>query len=251
MVWGYSSGRIVPLLCCVVMLTGCGGDDGNTPSWLDWVSGRGPTRNIPTDPPPVGDPAPEPEPGAQPEPEPVPNSAPTIAGAPNTSVVVGATYSFAPKASDADGDVLHFEVQNKPSWATFDSSTGALTGTPKDSDVGTYPNIVIRVSDGAATAQLNPFTINVQATGFGTATLTWTAPTQRTDGSPLTNLSGYKVYWGTASRKYTESAEINNPGTTTYVVENLGPGTYYFATTAIASDGLESTYSNEASKTIQ
>src|SRR5690606_17688356 len=151
---------------------------------------------------------------------------------------------------DADDDVLVFQIQNKPEWATFDSSTGELRGTPQEADVRTYSNILISVSDGEATAQLPAFSISVESVGFGSATLSWTAPTQRTDGTPLDDLAGYKVYWGTESRDYTESVQIDNSGVTTYVVENLGPGTYYFALTALSSDGFESDYSNEASKTI-
>jgi len=110
---------------------------------------------------------------------------------------------------------------------------------------------VIRVTDGEATTQLPPFSITVHAVGSGTATLTWTAPTQRTDGSALTNLAGYRIYWGTESRNYTKSVEIDNPAVTSYVIENLGPGTHYFATTAVDANGAESAYSNEATKTIQ
>lgn len=239
-------GRLVSLSCCLVVLAGCGGDDNTSRyGWADWIQGRGPTRgnDVPNRPPPQ--PQPDPEPGSE------PNTAPTLSGTPPASVVAGSTYRFAPKADDADGDVLTFRIQNKPSWASFNTSTGVLAGRPDTSHVGTYSNIVIRVTDGEATAQLPAFSITVEAVGTGSATLTWTAPTQRTDGSPLTDLAGYRVYWGQESRNYTESVEIDNPGVTTYVIDDLGPGTHYFATTAVSADGLESEYSNEASKTIQ
>src|SRR5690606_13321596 len=84
------------------------------------------------DPEPDPDPAPEPDP----EPEPAPNTAPTLSGTPPTSVVVGSAYRFAPEASDADGDVLQFEIENEPAWTSFDASTGVLTGTPQEEDVG-------------------------------------------------------------------------------------------------------------------
>jgi hypothetical protein len=91
----------------------------------------------------------------------------------------------------------------------------------------------------------------VTAIATGTATLSWTAPTQNEDGSPLTDLAGYRVYWGTSSRNYSNSVTINNPGVTTYVVENLLAGrTYFFATTAGNGDGVYSDYSVEASKAI-
>ena len=72
-----------------------------------------------------------------------------------------------------------------------------------------------------------------------------------TDGSPLTNLSGYRVYWGTARGDYRNTVTLNNPGLTTYVVENLAPATYYFAITAVNAAGSESAFSNAASKSIR
>ncbi len=81
--------------------------------------------------------------------------------------------------------------------------------------------------------------------------LSWTPPTTNTDGSPLTNLAGYKVYWGTSQGNYPNSATLNNPGLTSYVVGNLAPGTYFFVATALNSVGVESSFSATASKTIQ
>jgi hypothetical protein len=180
----------------------------------------------------------------------VANRAPTISGTPSTSVMQGQSYSFTPTSTDADNDTLTFSIANKPAWATFSTSTGQLSGTPSAGNVGTTSGIVITVSDGELTTSLAAFSIAVQAVATGSATLSWTAPTENTDGSPLTNLSGYKVYWGTTQGTYPNSATINNPGITTYVIENLGSGTYYFVASALTASGGESTFSNPASKTI-
>ena len=94
----------------------------------------------------------------------VPNRAPTISGSPSTSVTEGQSYSFVPSATDPDGDVLVFSIQNRPVWATFSASTGRLTGTPGSTHVGNYGNIVISVSDGQASASLTAFSVDVQAT---------------------------------------------------------------------------------------
>jgi hypothetical protein len=180
------------------------------------------------------------------------NGAPVISGTPASSVVIGQSYSFTPSASDPDNDSLSFSVSGLPSWASLNSGTGSLTGTPTSGDVGIYSNIVITVSDGSASDSLGPFSIEVIAYASGSATLTWTPPTENTDGSALTDLAGYTVYWGQASGDYSNSVTLANPGITSYVVDNLLAGTtYYFATTAYNSDGLESSFSNEASKTIQ
>ena len=69
------------------------------------------------------------------------NSAPIIAGTPPTVLAAGASYYFAPTAADPDGDKLTFSATNIPGWAQFNASTGALTGTPTEANVGTTPEI--------------------------------------------------------------------------------------------------------------
>ena len=91
------------------------------------------------------------------------NHAPTISGSPATSVTVGNTYSFTPSAADSDGNTLTFSIVNRPSWATFSTTTGALTGKPADANVGTTANIAISVSDGTASTSLASFSLTVNA----------------------------------------------------------------------------------------
>src|SRR5579871_5647131 len=91
------------------------------------------------------------------------NTPPTISGTPAATVVAGSAYAFTPTASDADGDTLTFSVTNLPDWASFESSTGAISGTPAPASVGTYPSITISVSDGQSTTSLAPFSIAVLA----------------------------------------------------------------------------------------
>lgn len=81
------------------------------------------------------------------------------------------------------------------------------------------------------------------------ATLTWDAPTNNADGTPLTDLAGYKIYYRTPSGYYTEVIDVGN--VTTYKIENLNPGTYYFTVTAYDTSGNESGDSNEVIKTIK
>ncbi len=178
------------------------------------------------------------------------NSSPTISGTPASSVTEGQPYSFTPTASDADGDTLTFAISGQPSWASFNSSTGRLNGTPTAGDVGTYTNIVISVSDGEASAALPAFSITVNAISLGSATLDWSAPTLNEDGTPLTDLAGYRLYWGTTPGTYSDSVTIDNPSVTTYVVENLAPGTYQFVATAFNAVGEESRYSGVATKVV-
>lgn len=181
------------------------------------------------------------------------NAPPTISGTPPTAVSVGQTYSFRPTAKDPEGAALTFSISNKPSWATFSTSTGRLSGTPSSSHVGTYSNVTIRVSDGASTASLPPFSIAVNApqSSNGAATLSWTPPTRNTDGSTLTNLAGYRIYYGTSASSLNRTIRIDSAGVTSYVVTDLAPGTHYFAVTALNSLGAESERSTVVSKTIR
>src|SRR5262249_54641150 len=75
------------------------------------------------------------------------------------------------------------------------------------------------------------------------AVLTWTAPTKNTDGSNLTNLSGYKIYYGTSSKNYTQSVSVSGGSTNSWTL-TLAPGTYYFAMSAVDSSGAESAKTN-------
>jgi hypothetical protein len=229
--------RLSPGLLLIVLsaaaLSGCGGggDDESAPA-----SG--------TAQPPAPAPAPTPPPPSS------GNRAPTISGTATAAVNASSPYSFTPSAADADGDTLAFTIQNKPAWATFNTATGRLSGTPSASDVGTYSNISISVSDGAASTALSPFAIAVTTVSNGRATLSWTAPTENTDGSSLANLAGYRIRYGTSASALTRTIVISNASVTTYVVEDLGPSMWYFAVTAVTSSGTESTNSNVASKQI-
>jgi hypothetical protein len=128
---------------------------------------------------------------AQPASAPVPVTpspmAPTISGSPPTTAAAGSHYTFQPSASDPSGaGAMVFSVSNLPSWATFNASTGSLSGTPAMSNVGTSSGIVISVSNGLASAALPAFSITV--------TGSTTAPPPTITGTPATTVvagSGY------------------------------------------------------------
>lgn len=221
--------RLVPglmlIALCAAALSGCGGgDEGSTPA-------TGTAQ------------PPAPPPGST-------NHAPTISGTPTASVNASAPYTFTPTAADADGDTLAFTIQNKPAWAAFNTTTGRLSGTPAAADVGTYSNVSIMVSDGKTSTGLSAFAIAVTTVATGRATLSWTAPTENTDGSTLSNLAGYRIRYGTSASALTQTIVIDNASVTTYVVDNLSPATWYFAVTAVNSQGAESGNSNVANKQI-
>jgi hypothetical protein len=70
--------------------------------------------------------------------------------------------------------------------------------------------------------------------------LDWTPPTQNSDGSVLTNLAGYTLHYGTKPSSLTQTVKVANPGLTSYVVDNLSAGTWYFAVSSYNAAGTES-----------
>lgn len=75
------------------------------------------------------------------------------------------------------------------------------------------------------------------------------APTKNTDGSPLTNLAGYRIYYGTSAGALTQSVQVP-ASATSYVIDQLAPGTWYFAAKAFAATGPDSAMSSVVSKAI-
>jgi siroheme synthase len=178
------------------------------------------------------------------------SGAPTLSGAPPTAVRAGSPYAFQPAATDPDADALTFAINGKPAWAAFNTATGALTGTPGAANLGSFSNILISVSDGSSVVSLPSFSILVTSATTGSAALSWTPPTQNTDGSSLTNLAGYRIYYGTDPQALGSHIEISNPGITAYTVGNLSTGSYYFSVSAYTSNGAESMPSVVGSKVI-
>lgn len=175
---------------------------------------------------------------------------PTISGSPVSAIVYDRTYTFVPTATGPGTKRLSFTIANKPAWASFDSSTGMLEGTPRPSDVGAYTNITISVTDGLYVVALPSFRVDVVGTASGSVAVNWLPPTQRDDGSPLTDLAGYNLRWGTALGHYPNVATIPNAGVAAFVIDQLGAGTYYLVATAYDSSGTESDLSNVATTTI-
>jgi len=91
---------------------------------------------------------------------------------------------------------------------------------------------------------------NAPPSSVGMATLSWEAPTTDTNGRALTNLGGYRIYYGTNKSALSQTISINSVGMQTYVVDNLGAGTWYFAIRAVTNTGVESALSQIVSKTI-
>lgn len=174
----------------------------------------------------------------------------TISGAPPNELNANSSYEFTPTVNNAAGDSLSFSVTGLPAWANFDAATGRISGLPGEADVGTYTGIAVTVTDGFDTVTLGPFSVTIQSVSVGAVTLSWTPPTENTDGSTLVDLAGYRIYWGTSEGSYPNSIDIDNPSISTYVLENLSPGTYRFVATSLNASGMESDYTNPITKQV-
>jgi hypothetical protein len=160
---------------------------------------------------------------------------------------------FQPTVSQGGG-VITFSVQGQPNWATFNAKTGELTGTPAPVNEGKTGLIIITATNGSTSSSIGPFTIAVNAPSAppatGSATLSWTEPTENTDGTPITGLAGYHIYYGTSEGAMSTTITVASPTETSYVVTGLAPGTYYFTVVAYNTAGVDSPQSNLANKTI-
>jgi hypothetical protein len=183
-----------------------------------------------------------------------------IGGSPAATVSTPSHYYFRPWIAGSDKANANFSIHNKPYWASFDPSTGTLSGKVYPAEAGKYANITISASSATSSTRMPSFSIVVTSAGTspppatgagnGSATVSWMPPTTNTNGTVLTNLAGYQIKYGTNSGALSQTIQLANPGLTTYVVSNLSPGTYYFGTLAYTSTGAQSKLSTVVSKTI-
>lgn len=179
------------------------------------------------------------------------NQAPTLSiAAPLNGAVInsGSAITLAATANDAEDGNLSDYIE----WRS--NQDGLLTVGAGNSVMLSDGEHVITVSvtdnQGATTEQLINVTVSPISAPQGQAQVTWVAPTENTDNSALTNLAGYRVYYGTSVASIKNQSVWVNAGNLATTITELPNGTYYFTVVAVNSDGLESDFSNIVSKTI-
>jgi hypothetical protein len=141
--------------------------------------------------------------------------------APSALVASGSSSTTTPASSST--------AQSSSSGGSTTSSSGAgSTGSTSSSSSG---------STGTSTASSD------------TVSVSWQAPTENTNGSAITNLAGYTIYFGTSASSMTQQVNIATVGELTYVISNLGPGTWYFEVVAVNTAGVSSAPSSVVSVT--
>jgi len=169
----------------------------------------------------------------------------------------GAAVTYATANSTAIAGTNYTSEHGTLSWGNGDASpksfvipisnAAPFTGTKKlavaiagaeGASLGTTTSAIVSINGDATTAST------------GKATLSWTAPTQDTNGTPITDLAGYNIYYGTSSTTMTKVIAINSPASGSYTISNLPSGTWYFAIAAYTAQAVESPLSTIVSKGI-
>ncbi len=192
------------------------------------------------------------------------------------AVISGTSSGSVTEDVDPDGDGL-MEVAGKLNISDSDSGEAAfiaktITGSygkltissngnwnyAASNSQGAIQNLTTgnKITDGLVISSIDGTkkTIVITINGVDEATITgtdinlsWVAPAEREDNSGLllSEISGYKVYYGTTSGKYPNTIPVNNGSATGYTITGLNSGTYYFVVTTLDTDGRESQYSTE------
>ncbi len=150
-------------------------------------------------------------------------------------------------AAASSGTSTGTGTQNVAANSGTTPSSGTTSSTTATSGTTTTPASGTTTSGTTVASSTPPVKAPVKT---GAATLDWMPPTQNSDGSVLTNLAGYTVYYGTSPDNLTQSIKVTNPGLTAYTVTDLSSGTWYFTVTSYSSAGVESTRTRTVSTTI-
>jgi hypothetical protein len=115
----------------------------------------------------------------------------------------------------------------------------ALAGA-EGANMGSTKSAIVTITGAASTP----------APATGSATVSWTAPTHNMDGSPVTDLTGYNIYYGKSPTALTSVVAVNNPASGSYTISKLASGTWYFGVRAYNGQADESALSSIVSKTM-
>jgi len=164
-------------------------------------------------------------------------------GTGNSTAIAGTDYTaesgvLSWASGDASAKTFTVPISNakpfvgaKTFAVAISSVTGASLGTPTAS-------VVTVTGDGTS------------APTTGSATLGWVAPTLNTNGTPLTNLAGYIISYGTNSSSLTNVVTISSATATSFEIAGLAAGTWYFTIEAYNTEGVASSQSVSESKAI-
>jgi hypothetical protein len=138
------------------------------------------------------------------------------------------------------------ECHSFGAWHGFEPTQGTAT-TNGLTATSTFSLACYNASGARSSAKV---TVTVAAAANGTVTLGWSPPTLNTDGTPVTPLSGYTVYYGTSADSMTQSLAVAGGSTSSCEITGLAAGTWYFGVAANAANGTSSASSAVGSLAI-
>ncbi len=144
---------------------------------------------------------------------------------------------------DQDGD-----LSSNIEWtSSLDGDLGLGASRQVTLSLGEHQiSATINDADGNSSKQSISISI-LEATGV--ATLQWVPPIENENNTPLTNLKGYRIYYGLSSNRMDNVININDASATSFLVDNLITGRrYYFSMTAINEQDIESKLSRIVQK---
>ena len=236
--------RIIPLVASAMILTGCGGgsDTAATSSASSSTSGS-PSSTSST---------------AQ-----VALSAANYVVAPSSTAhltiyrIGSSTGSASVGYTTVDGTATagadYAATSGTVTWEDGDQSPRNVSVTVMSRAGGKNFSFSLTSIDGAASfGAPSTATVDVRVGGASdtAVTLSWAAPTTNTNGSALTNLAGFDIYYGTSAGAMTNKVTIGTVGVLSYVISDLTAGTWYFEVFAVNANGVQSGPSSTVSTTI-
>jgi hypothetical protein len=152
----------------------------------------------------------------------------------DSSVPSGGTTSLTWSSTDAD------TCQASGGWSGARSPAGSEAVGPID---GSTTFTLSCTGIGGSAMQM------VSVSAIGEIQISWVAPTENVDGTPLTDLASFRIYYGPDSRAYSNSVDVMDASATSYAL-NAASGDYYVTMTALDAEGNESAYANEILRSV-
>jgi hypothetical protein len=147
-------------------------------------------------------------------------------------------------ASEADASATPSVDASASPSVTGSSPAAVVANTAVVSGSATTP-VSAPVANGSSSSNSPATTSSIQA-----VTLSWAAPTENTNGTALTNLAGYVIYYGTSATSMTQQINVNTVGMLVYEIPNLASGNWYFQIMSVNAAGVQSSPSPTVTATI-
>ncbi len=157
------------------------------------------------------------------------------------------TFTASPKVQEDGHAVLTWKASNAYAchgYGPWDGSEPVEGSSTTNGLTATTTFLLTCFNSSGAKASAKATVTVVDAAGSETATLSWNAPTSNVNGTPVTPLKGYTIYYGTSEGAMTQSLVVSGAAATSAEITGLGSGTWYFAVAADATDGTQSAKSD-------